>query len=116
MFATKFARNRNLVRCFSNFTANPNSTFPAFTPKDNSTGSVNWDLHNKEKWTSEEVNQGMGQSIWSWGATDMLRARTVNVDYSEGIYMYDHSGKKYIDWCSGAVCINLGHTVPDSIR
>jgi adenosylmethionine-8-amino-7-oxononanoate aminotransferase len=46
----------------------------------------------------------------------MLRARTVNVDYSEGIYMYDKSGKKYIDWCSGAVCINLGHTVPDSIR
>jgi hypothetical protein len=56
MFATKFAKNRNLVRCFSNFTANPNSTFPTFTPKDNSTGSVNWDLHNKENWSIDEVN------------------------------------------------------------
>jgi len=57
-----------------------------------------------------------GASIWSWGATDALRERTVNVDYAEGIYMFDHSGKRYVDWCSGAVCINLGHTMPDSIR
>lgn len=30
--------------------------------------------------------------------------------------MYDHDGKEYIDWCSGAVCINLGHTMPPQIK
>lgn len=34
------------------------------------------------------------------------------VDRAEGIYFWDHTGKEYIDGCSGAVICNLGHGNP----
>jgi adenosylmethionine-8-amino-7-oxononanoate aminotransferase len=34
---------------------------------------------------------------------------------SEGVYVYDGEGNKYLDWTSQAVCCNLGHTVPKQI-
>ena len=33
---------------------------------------------------------------------------------NQGVYVYDTAGKKYLDWTSEAVCVNLGHTVPES--
>ena len=43
--------------------------------------------------------------------------RNVNKEYleverGEGIYLYDRSGKRYIDACSGAAVSNLGHAHP----
>ncbi len=35
---------------------------------------------------------------------------------SDGCYLYDSDGKKYIDFSSQAVCSNLGHTMPGSVR
>ena len=32
----------------------------------------------------------------------------------QGVYVYDSEGKKYLDWTSEAVCVNLGHSVPES--
>ena len=34
----------------------------------------------------------------------------------EGSYLYDDDGKQYLDWTSQAVCANLGHTVPQSVK
>jgi adenosylmethionine-8-amino-7-oxononanoate aminotransferase len=31
------------------------------------------------------------------------------IDRAEGIYIWDHTGKKYLDGSSGAVCCNIGH-------
>lgn len=31
------------------------------------------------------------------------------IERAEGIYIWDHTGKKYLDGCSGAVCCNIGH-------
>ena len=33
----------------------------------------------------------------------------------QGVYVYDSNGKKYLDWTSEAVCVNLGHSIPDSV-
>jgi taurine--2-oxoglutarate transaminase len=55
-------------------------------------------------------------SIFSWGASDGLRPLAVHVDKAEGVYYWDRDGKRYIDWSAGAVCSNLGHTVPESIK
>eukprot|EP00434_Breviolum_minutum_P005927 symbB.v1.2.005226.t1/scaffold293.1/size237565/7 len=38
------------------------------------------------------------------------------LERGEGVYVYDTAGKKYLDWTSEAVCVNLGHTVPDSVK
>ncbi|QDR83139.1 aspartate aminotransferase family protein [Sporomusa termitida] len=36
----------------------------------------------------------------------------LEVDYGEGIYLYDTAGNKYIDACAGAAVANLGHAHP----
>ena len=40
------------------------------------------------------------------------RDRKPLLDRSEGIYMWDTSGKKYIDGSSGAMVSNIGHSNP----
>jgi adenosylmethionine-8-amino-7-oxononanoate aminotransferase len=37
------------------------------------------------------------------------------VQYGKGVYLYDTTGKKYVDGCSGAVTANLGHGVQEII-
>ena len=98
---------------------NPNRTFPAFHPVDNTdqSASIDMDRHARASWPQEEVAQAMkANSVFSWGASDPLRESCLHVDRAEGVYLYDHDGKKYIDWSAGAVCTNLGHTVPQRIQ
>ena len=38
-----------------------------------------------------------------------------NMTHGEGVYLYDDSGKQYLDWTSQAVCANLGHSLPTQI-
>ncbi|GGX44686.1 aminotransferase family protein [Streptomyces chryseus] len=35
------------------------------------------------------------------------------VSRAEGVYVYDTDGREYLDGCSGAINVNLGHTVPE---
>ena len=37
------------------------------------------------------------------------------LDRARGIYMYDDSGRRYIDGCSGAMVSNIGHSHPHVI-
>jgi len=74
------------------------------------------DKHNKEFWSEDEIRKGRDELIYSWGASDAMRDMCIDVDRSEGVYVWDKAGKKYIDWCSGAVSLNLGHTMPEGIR
>lgn len=43
------------------------------------------------------------------------RHQVPNMTHGEGPYLYDDSGKQYLDWTSQAVCANLGHDVPESV-
>lgn len=48
-----------------------------------------------------------------------LRAELPLIDRAEGVWLYDVDGKDYLDGCSGAVTVNLGHSHPrvlDAIR
>lgn len=38
------------------------------------------------------------------------------VTHGDGIYLYDNTGKKYIDGCSGAVTASIGHAIPEIIE
>ena len=93
------------------------NAFPEFHPKDNSTGLYDESKHNKEVWEHSDIANAIEESsIFSWGASDPLRETCVPASRSEGIYIYDENGKRYFDWSAGAVCTNLGHTVPDTIK
>jgi taurine--2-oxoglutarate transaminase len=38
--------------------------------------------------------------VFTWGATDPMRKAAIAFERGEGIYLYDYSGKKYIDFSS----------------
>ena len=54
--------------------------------------------------------------MFAWGASDALYKSSIVVQRTEGVYIYDDSGNKILDWSAQAVCSNLGHDVPQSIR
>ena len=45
--------------------------------------------------------------IYSWKA--QRDVDPIVIDRAEGIYLWDADGKKYIDFCAGLLCINIGH-------
>ncbi|CAK9096807.1 Ankyrin-3 (ANK-3) (Ankyrin-G) [Durusdinium trenchii] len=51
----------------------------------------------------------------SWSNSSPVKDLPV-FERSEGVYLYDSNGKRYLDWTSQAVCVNLGYTVPESIK
>src|SRR6056300_192064 len=44
------------------------------------------------------------------------RSRRPLLDRAEGIYMWDKSGKRYIDGSSGAMVSNIGHSNPNVLE
>ena len=42
----------------------------------------------------------------------MTRKKLPMIHSASGIYMYDHTGKQYIDGCSGAIVCNIGYGHP----
>jgi taurine--2-oxoglutarate transaminase len=49
-------------------------------------------------------------TVFSWSAQGKLNP--VTVDRAEGIYFWDKSGKRYIDFNSQLMCVNIGHNHP----
>jgi len=99
------------------YEGNKGATFPEFKPKDNTLGKPDFAKHNKEAWSQAEIDDAMrAHSMYTWGASIPMFESSIPVDRVENIYMYEKSGKRYIDWSSGAVCTNLGHTMPESIK
>ncbi len=95
----------------------PGSKMPEFRAMDNSSVTVDMAKHHKEDWGADEIDKAIvDNSVYSWGASDPIHALAVQVERAEGVYFYDKDGKKYIDWSAGAVCSNLGHTVPEQIQ
>lgn len=73
--------------------------------------------HARAEWSEEEIKEAVtGAQMYAWAPTNGAKERSVNVKRSEGIYVYDHNDKRYVDWCSGAMCSNLGHTMPESVK
>ena len=45
----------------------------------------------------------------------LLNSELPNIAYGKGIYLFDDTGKCYMDACSGAITANIGHAVPEII-
>jgi taurine---2-oxoglutarate transaminase len=48
--------------------------------------------------------------IYSWKA--QRNVNPIIMDRAEGIYNWDVDGKRYIDFCAGLLCVNVGHSHP----
>eukprot|EP01134_Creolimax_fragrantissima_P005733 CFRG5733T1 len=92
-------------------------SMPPFKPRDNSTGKVDMAKHSQAEWDpSETLNAMEDSALFSWSSQKASLDSAVHVKDTKGIYWYGHNGKKYVDWASGAVCSNLGHTMPQPIK
>lgn len=53
------------------------------------------------------INQNLDYTLFSWSKQQNISP--IAVDRAEGVYLYDMDGKKYLDFCSGLVNVNVGH-------
>ena len=57
--------------------------------------------------TQEIVNNNLDYTLFSWSKQKGISP--IAVEYGEGVYLYDYDGKRYIDFSSGLMNVNIGH-------
>ena len=57
--------------------------------------------------TQEIVQANLDHTLFSWSKQKGIAP--IAVKYGEGVYLYDYDGKRYIDFSSGLMNVNIGH-------
>lgn len=57
--------------------------------------------------TEEIINDNLEYTLFSW--SKQKGHTPIAVKYGEGVYLYDYDGKRYIDFSSGLMNVNIGH-------
>lgn len=55
----------------------------------------------------EIIADNLDYTLFSWSKQKGLAP--IAVKYAEGVYLYDYDGKRYIDFSSGLINVNIGH-------
>ncbi len=63
---------------------------------------------------SETIQQNKDHTITSWIAQGTWNP--IPVERAEGVYVYDQNGKRYLDWSSQLVNVNIGHSHPHVVK
>ncbi len=53
------------------------------------------------------IRDSMDYTLFSWSKQKGINP--IAVKHGEGIYLYDHDGKRYLDFSSGLMNVNIGH-------
>jgi taurine--2-oxoglutarate transaminase len=61
----------------------------------------------KKTQTSEIIHNSQDYTIFSWSKQKGINP--IAVDHAKGVYLYDYDGKKYLDFSSGLMNVNIGH-------
>ncbi len=61
----------------------------------------------------EIVEQCLKHTLYTWSANN--KVSPIPIEKAEGIYMYDTNGKRYIDFNSQLMSVNIGHAHPKVI-
>ncbi len=56
---------------------------------------------------AEIIDNNQEYTLFSW--SKQKGTNPIAVKYGEGVYLYDYDGKKYIDFSSGLMNVNIGH-------
>ena len=56
---------------------------------------------------AEIIGNNQDHTLFSW--SKQKGTNPIAVKYGEGVYLYDYDGKKYIDFSSGLMNVNIGH-------
>ena len=57
--------------------------------------------------TQEVLQDNFDYTLFSWSKQKGIAP--IAVKYAEGVYLYDYDGKRYIDFSSGLMNVNIGH-------
>ncbi|MBX2932270.1 MAG: aminotransferase class III-fold pyridoxal phosphate-dependent enzyme [Chitinophagaceae bacterium] len=57
--------------------------------------------------TQQIVQNNLDYTLFSW--SKQKGHTPIAVEYAEGIYLYDYEGRRYIDFSSGLMNVNIGH-------
>ena len=55
----------------------------------------------------EIIQDNLDYTLFSWSKQKGIAP--IAVKYGEGVYLYDYDGKRYIDFSSGLMNVNIGH-------
>ncbi|MEP6988086.1 MAG: aminotransferase class III-fold pyridoxal phosphate-dependent enzyme [Chloroflexota bacterium] len=64
--------------------------------------------------TAEIVKNNKDHTLASWSVQNAWNP--IVVDHAQGVYFWDTEGKRYIDWSSQLVNVNIGHSHPHVIK
>src|SRR5258708_18749786 len=57
--------------------------------------------------TEEIIQNNQDYTLFSW--SKQKGTNPIAVEHAKGVYLYDYDGKKYIDFSSGLMNVNIGH-------
>jgi len=57
--------------------------------------------------TQEILRDNLDYTLFSWSKQKGINP--IAVKYAEGVYLYDYDGKRYLDFSSGLMNVNIGH-------
>jgi taurine--2-oxoglutarate transaminase len=57
--------------------------------------------------TQQIIDNNLDHTLFSWSKQKGIDP--IAVKYGEGVYLYDYDGKRYIDFSSGLMNVNIGH-------
>src|SRR5215467_7363703 len=57
--------------------------------------------------TQEIIQNNQDYTLFSW--SKQKGTNPIAVKYGEGVYLHDYDGKRYIDFSSGLINVNIGH-------
>jgi taurine---2-oxoglutarate transaminase len=57
--------------------------------------------------TQEIIQDNLDYTLFSWSKQKDIQP--IAVKYGEGVYLYDYDGKRWIDFSSGLMNVNIGH-------
>src|SRR6187401_920683 len=55
----------------------------------------------------EIIQDSLDYTLFSWSKQKGIAP--IAVKYAEGVYLYDYDGKRYLDFSSGLMNVNIGH-------
>src|ERR1700722_14583540 len=60
-----------------------------------------------EEYREQIIRDNLDYTLFSWSKQQGLNP--IAVKYADGVYLYDYDGKRYIDFSSGLMNVNIGH-------
>jgi len=72
--------------------------------------------HVDREWSAEELDDiRKNNTMIAWGAGNATLNGLQHITHGDGVYLHRKDGHKILDFCSQAMCANMGHTIHPNV-